>query len=131
MARPVKQLSAKDVRRCGRIRLNRTEMAVVLGVSIPTLYQRFKDDPGLVDAYQQGFEESTAKLKKRAWSMALKGDGPMIRFLLDRCSDIQPETPSEDDSKVLEGEAIRSIVQSYIPGAKTSKQLERSFDDRY
>lgn len=118
-----RQFSEKEItqlRIMASLHMPVSHMTAILGVSTAILYARIADQPGVKDALYQGRAESSMKVRRTAYSMAVSGNHPtMTQFWLrTREGFIDPDKVKADDTPQR-----RPLNVNYLP---RSERLERA-----
>jgi hypothetical protein len=103
MARPRFKPTAENrnaVERLAAMRIPEDEIASIIGIDPKTLRKYFSVE------LKRGAAKGHVNLKQKAYQMAMDGDGPMLRYLLDKFDAKQSRGYHENDS---EGPSVSEV----------------------
>lgn len=112
----------KQIQSMAAIRVTEEQMAYILGIPPATFFRMLKRDKRLSDSIKNGKANGSAKIKKRAYEIAMSGDSPsMLMFWLktqERWSESDKFTLPEGDStkeavKKMSSEERQAKIQEY------------------
>lgn len=81
MARPYIEMDLDQVQRAASIGCSYEEIAVIVGMSRTTFYERLAEDPSIRDLIEQGKDRGKSTLRRLQWQRAQGGSDTMLIWL--------------------------------------------------